>query len=49
MATKVMRSMLEVCKSITYTDAGVKIISAVNAENIKEIESLAKELCEKDA
>ena len=44
MATKVMRTMLEDMKDITYTDATVKITSALNAESLASIEALAKEL-----
>ena len=44
-ATKVMKKMLEGCKNITYTDATVKIMSAVNGDNIAQIEALAEELC----
>ena len=45
MATKVMRGMLEGCKNITYANATVKIISALNDESIGQIEVLADELC----
>lgn len=44
-ATKVMRSMLEKCKNITYTEAGVKIVSALNEESIAQLRALAEELC----
>ena len=44
MATKVMKSMLEKSKNLTYTEAGVKINSAVSEANITEIKSLADEL-----
>ncbi|MBQ7348551.1 MAG: FprA family A-type flavoprotein [Clostridia bacterium] len=44
-ATKFMKGMLEKCKNLTYTDAGVKILSAVNEENKVQIAELAKELC----
>lgn len=44
MATKVMKAMLEKSKNLTYTEAGVKINSAVSEENIKEIKALAEEL-----
>ncbi|MBR5479153.1 MAG: FprA family A-type flavoprotein [Clostridia bacterium] len=43
-AAKVMRGMLEGCKDITFTEANVKILSAVNDENIEQIKALAKEL-----
>lgn len=45
MAEKFMRKMLENSKNLTYTEAGVHIKSAVNAENIAQIEALASELC----
>ena len=44
MATKVMRAMLEKSKNLTYTEAGVKINSAVSDANIAEIKALADEL-----
>ena len=46
LATKVMKGMLEECKNITYTDAGVRIMSAMNSNNKEEIEALAEELCQ---
>ena len=45
MATKVMKNMLEKCKNLQYTEATVKILSAVNEENLAEIDALADELC----
>ena len=45
MAAKVMAKMLEGCKNLTYTAAGVHIRSAVNDANRDEIAALAKELC----
>ena len=44
-AAKVMKKMFEGSKNITFTDASVKIMSAVNQENIEQIEALAEELC----
>ena len=44
MATKVMRSMLEGMKDITYTDATVKIMSALNDGSRAAIDALAAEL-----
>ncbi len=44
-ATKTMMGMLEKCKNLTYTQAGVKILSAVKDENIAQIKELADELC----
>ncbi len=45
MATKVMKTMLEKSKNITYTEANVKIMSALNAESTAQVAALAKELC----
>ena len=44
MATKVMRSMLEGAKDITYTDTAVKIMSAVNSDSHAAISALAEEI-----
>ena len=44
MATKVMRGMLEGSKDITHTEAGVKILSALNAESRAQLDALAEEL-----
>ena len=44
-ATKVMRGMLEGSKNLTYTDATVRILSALNEESRAEIDALADELC----
>ena len=46
MATKVMRGMLEKCKNLQYTEATVKILSALTEENRAQICTLAKELCQ---
>ena len=45
MATKVMRTMLENCKNLQYTEATVKILSSMTEENEAQIAALAKELC----
>nr|MBQ8245057.1 FprA family A-type flavoprotein [Oscillospiraceae bacterium] len=45
MATKVMKKMLEGSKNLTYTEATVKILSALNADSEAQIEALAEELC----
>lgn len=45
MATKTMRSMLENCKNLTYTEATVKIMSALNEESSMQLHLLAEELC----
>ena len=44
MATKVMRGMLEGAKDITYTDATVKITSALSPESRAQLDALAAEL-----
>ena len=44
-AAKVMTKMLEGSKNITYTENNVKIMSALNAESIAQVEALAQELC----
>ena len=43
-AANTMRRMLAECKNITYTNTTVKILSAMNDENIAQIEVLAEEL-----
>ncbi|MBE7083564.1 MAG: FprA family A-type flavoprotein [Clostridiales bacterium] len=43
-ATKVMKAMLEKCKNLTYTENGVKIMSALSDDSRLQIEELAKEL-----
>ena len=45
MAEKFMRKMLENSPHLNYTEAGVHIKSAMNAENVAQIEALAAELC----
>jgi len=45
MATKVMKSMLEKSKNLTYAENEVKIMSALNEESEKQLEALAEELC----
>ena len=45
MATKVMRGMLEGCKDLSYTEAGVRITSALNAQSRAQLAALAEELC----
>ena len=44
-ATRVMKTMLENSKNLTYTEATVKIMSAVNEETEKQLQVLADELC----
>ncbi len=45
MATKVMKSLLERSKNLSYAENTVKIISALNDESISQVEALANELC----
>ncbi|MBQ8320422.1 MAG: FprA family A-type flavoprotein [Clostridia bacterium] len=45
MATRVMREKLEKCKNLRYTQATVKILSALSEESRGQIEELADELC----
>ena len=44
MAAKVMKTMLEPCKDMTFMDTTVKILSAVNADNEAQIDQLAAEI-----
>ena len=43
-AARIMKSQLENSKNLTYTDTGVKILSALNDESIAQIKALAAEL-----
>ena len=43
-AAKTMRSMLEPCKNLTFTDTTVKILSAPSEESMRQIGALAVEL-----
>ena len=45
-ATKVMKGLLEKSKNLTYTEATIKILSAVNDDSRAQIKALADELCE---
>ncbi len=45
MAAKVMKGMLEKSKNLTFAENTVKIMSAVNEENMAQIRALAQELC----
>ena len=45
LAAKVMLSMLEPCKNITYAATTVRILSALNDESRAQIEELSDELC----
>ena len=44
LAAKTMRSMLEPCKNLTFTDTTVKILSALNDESKAQLDTLADEL-----
>lgn len=44
MAAKVMRSMLESGKNLTYTETTVKVMSALNEESTNQLKRLAEEL-----
>ena len=44
MATRIMKGMLEKSKNLTFTDATVRILSAMNEENETQINALADEL-----
>ena len=46
MAAKTMKAILEPCKELKFTNAQVKIMSAMNDENKQQIEAMAEELCE---
>ena len=45
LATKVMKGLLENSKNLNYTDATVRILSALNDDSISQIDALANELC----
>ena len=45
LAAKVMRSMLEKCKNLTFADTTVRILSALNEESTNQLNTLADELC----
>ena len=46
-AARVIKGMFEKSKNILFTENSVKIMSAVNDENIAQINALAAELCKK--
>ena len=46
LAAKVMKEMLSKCKKINWLNTNVKIMSAVNEENRKQMEAMADELCQ---
>ena len=43
-AVRVMRTMLEGCRNLTFTETAVRITSAPNEENYAQLDALAKEL-----
>ncbi|MBO5735016.1 MAG: FprA family A-type flavoprotein [Clostridia bacterium] len=45
MAAKVMRGMFEKSKNLTFTENGVKLLSALNDDSKAQVEALAEELC----
>lgn len=45
MAAKIMKSMLENCKNLTYADTTVKLLSALSEDSSAQLNSLADELC----
>ena len=45
LAAKVMKELLSGCKKINWLDTTVKILSAVNQENMDQLEAMAAELC----
>ena len=44
-AAGIMKEMLSECKDLTFTDTTVKILSAMNEENIAQLDAMAQELC----
>ena len=44
-ATKTMKAMLEGCKNLKYTEATVKIMSALSDDSRAQLDALADELC----
>lgn len=45
LAAKIMRSMLEKCRNLTFADTPVKLLSALNEESSAQLDALADELC----
>ena len=45
MAAKIMKGMFENSKNITFTDATVKILSALNDNSKAQVDAMAEELC----
>lgn len=44
LAAKVMRSLLESCKDLSFTDTVVRVRSALNAESTAQVQALAEEM-----
>ena len=44
-AARIMKKMLEGSKDLTFTDAAVRILSALNDDSRAQVEALAEELC----
>lgn len=45
MAAKIMKESLAKCKNLTFAENEVKILSALNSESEKQLDSLCEELC----
>ncbi|MBQ7321312.1 MAG: flavin reductase [Clostridia bacterium] len=45
LAAKIMRTELEKCKNLTFTDTTVRILSAMNEESAAQLNELVSELC----
>jgi flavorubredoxin len=45
MANKIMKSLFDTCKNISYINTSCSIRSALNGESISQLESMANELC----
>ena len=44
-ANRVMKSMLESCKNLTFTETAVSIKSALSTESEAALQKLAEEIC----
>ncbi|MBP3540853.1 MAG: flavin reductase [Clostridia bacterium] len=45
MAAKIMKEMLSECKDINWLNSGVRILSALNADSMAQLDEMADELC----
>ena len=45
MAAKIMKEMLSGCKDINWLNSGVRILSALNADSMAQLDEMADELC----